>query len=144
MDKIEQIKNKIIKLYQEPGFFDTSIKGFKISKRDGTTEFKKCFYAPLAILLLQGSKQTVFGDREFTFKAGQYMVCSMDIPLMSRIKNATKENPCIGLVVELDSYLISQLLTEMNTTDAEYRKNSTCFAGADADDELINAYIRLV
>lgn len=144
MDKIEQIKEKIIKLYKEPGYYNTSIKGFKVSKRDEPTELKKCFYTPLAILLLQGSKQTIFGDREFTFSQGQYMVCSVDIPLMSRIIKASKEKPCIGLVVELDSYLISQLLTEMNTTDAEYRENSTCFAGADADDELINAYIRLV
>ena len=67
MDKIEQLKDKIIKLYQEPGYFETSIKGFKISKRDEPTELKKCFYTPLAILLLQGSKQTIFGNREFTF-----------------------------------------------------------------------------
>lgn len=141
MNKIEQIKEKIIKLYQEPGYYNTSIKGFKVSKRDEPTELKKCFYTPLAILLLQGSKQTIFGDREFTFGAGQYMVCSVDIPLMSRIKNATKEKPCIGLVVELDSYLISQLMTEMNTI--EYKENSTCFAGASADDDLINAFLRL-
>lgn len=143
MGKFEQIKEKIIKLYQEPGYFDTPIKGFKISKREEPTEFKKCFYTPLVILLLQGSKQTIFGDREFTFGAGQYMVCSVDIPLMSRIKNATKENPCIGLVVELDSYLISQLITEMNTTYSKYSENSTCFAGTDADESLINAFIRL-
>lgn len=143
MDKIEQIKDKINKIYQEPGFFETSIKGFKISKRNEPTDLKKCFYTPLAILLLQGSKQTIFGDREFTFGAGQYMVCSVDIPLMSRIKNATKENPCIGLVVELDSYLISQLMTEMDTQDVKYCENSTCFSGADADEDLINAFIRL-
>lgn len=146
MNKLELIKEKIIKLYQEPGYFDTSIKGFKISKREEPTDFKKCFYTPLAILLLQGSKQTIFGDREFTFGAGQYMVSSVDIPLMSRIKNASKENPCIGLVVELNSYLISQLMTEINNTPelSEEGENSTCFAGADADEDLIDAYIRLV
>lgn len=143
MNKIEQIKEKIIKLYQEPGYYNTSIKGFKVSKRDEPTELKKCFYTPLAILLLQGSKQTIFGDREFTFGQGQYMVCSVDIPLMSRIKNATKENPCIGLVVELDSYLISQLMTEMNSSEVKYSENRTCFAGADADEDLISAFIRL-
>lgn len=143
MDKIEQLKEKIIKLYQEPGYYNTSIQGFKISKREEPTELKKCFYTPLAILILQGSKQTIFGEREFTFGAGQYMVCSVDIPLMSRIKNATKENPCIGLVIELNSYLISQLMTEMNAAETEYSENQTCFAGADADNDLINAYTRL-
>lgn len=143
MNKIEQIKDKIIKLYQEPGFFETPIKGFRIFKRDEITELKKCFYTPLAVLLLQGSKQTIFGDREFTFGEGQYMVCSVDIPLMSRIKNATKDKPCIGLVVELNSYLISQLMTEIDAQNIEYCENSTCFAGADADEDLINAFIRL-
>ena len=135
--------NKIEQIYQEPGYYNTSIKGFKVSKRDEPTELKKCFYTPLAILLLQGNKQTIFGDREFTFGQGQYMVCSVDIPLMSRIKNATKERPCIGLVVELDSYLISQLMTEMNFSEVKYSENQTCFAGADADEDLINAFIRL-
>lgn len=120
------------------------ISSLNVSKRDEPTELKKCFYTPLAILLLQGSKQTIFRDREFTFSQGQYMVCSVDIPIMSRIKNATKKNPCIGLVVELDSYLISKLLTEMNSTEVKYNENQTCFAGTDADDDLINAYIRLV
>lgn len=144
MNKIKQIKEKIIKVYQESGYYNTSIKGFKISKRDESTELKKCFYIPLAILLLQGSKQTIFGDREFTFGAGQYMVCSVDIPLMSRIKSATKEKPCIGLVIELDPYLISQLMTEMNPDEVKYCENSTCFGGTDADEDLINAFIRLV
>ena len=144
MNKIEQLKEKIIKLYQEPGYYDTPIKGFKVSKREVPTDLKKCFYKPLAMLFLQGSKQTIFGDKEFTFSKGQYVVCSVDIPLMSRIKNATKENPCLGLVIELDSYLISQLMTEMNTAEFEYNENSTCFAGADADEDLISAFMRLV
>lgn len=144
MDKIEQIKEKIAKLYQVPGYYSTSIQGFKISKREEPTELKKCFYTPLAVLLLSGSKQTIFGDREFTFSAGQYIVCSVDIPLMSRIKNATKENPCVGLVLELDSYLISQLMTEMSAAELEYGESSTCFAGADADEYLTDAFIRLV
>lgn len=144
MNKLEQIKEKISKIYKKAGYYNTSVTGFKVSKREEPTELKKCFYTPLAILLLQGSKQTIFGDREYTFGAGQYMVCSVDIPLMSRIKNATKDNPCIGLVVELDSYLISQLMTEMNITDNEYSENSTCFAGSNADEGLINAFARLV
>lgn len=143
MNKIEEIKDKVNILYKGTGFFETPIKGFKISKRNKPTELKKCFYKPLAILFLQGNKQTIFGNREFTFGAGQYVVCSVDIPLMSRIKNATEDKPCIGLVLELDSYLISQLITEMNTTDLEHNENSTCFAGADADKDLINAFMRL-
>lgn len=141
---MNKIKEKIIQLYQEPGYYTTSINGFKISRRNEATELKKCFYTPLAILLLQGSKQTIFGDKELTFSAGQYVVCSVDIPLMSRIKNATKEKPCIGLVIELDSYLISQLLTEMNTAETEYSENATCFAGANANEDLINAFARMV
>lgn len=144
MKRIELLKEKIIKLYNVPGYYNTSIKGFKISKREEPTEFKKCFYTPLVIMFLNGSKQTVFGDKEFTFGTGQYIVCSVDIPLMSRIKNATKDDPCIGLVLELDSYLISELMTEMGTTEVEYSENSTCFAGADADEYLISAFTRLV
>lgn len=125
MDRIEQLKEKIIKLYHEPGYYETSIQGLKVSKREEPTELKKCFYTPLVILILQGSKQTIFGDREFTFGAGQYMVCSVDIPLMSRIKTATKEKPCIGLVIELNSYLISQLMTEMNMPEVEYNEKSS-------------------
>ena len=49
MNKIEQLKEKIIKLYQEPGYYDTPSKGFKVSKREVPTELKKCVYKPLAI-----------------------------------------------------------------------------------------------
>lgn len=144
MNKIVQMREQILKLYQEPGYYETSIQGFKISKREEPTELKKCFYAPLVILPLQGSKQTIFGDREYTFGMGKYIVCSVDIPLMSRIKNATKDNPYIGLVLELDSYLISQLMIEMNSIEAEDCENQTCFAGDDVDEDIINAFARLL
>ncbi len=144
MNKIEIIKDKILSFYQKPGFYDTPIEGFRVSRINETTELKKCFYKPLVVLIIEGSKQTIFGNYKYTCSKGQYMACSVDIPLMSRIKTATKENPYLGLVLELDSYIISQLIAQTNTKELEYDKNSACFMGADADKDLINAFIRLV
>lgn len=141
--KLELLKTKILSLYKEPGFYDTKIKGFSISRRNAPTELKRCFYKPMVILLLQGNKHTIFGNNEYVYKANQYIISTVDIPTMSRVQNASIEKPCIGLIVELDSYLIAQLMSEAEISNFKENEKVSCFSVGDADEFLIDAFLRL-
>jgi len=59
-------------------------------------------YRPLLCLVLQGAKQVSAGAHSLTVGAGQSLIVSHALPVVSRITRATPETPYIALVFPLD------------------------------------------
>lgn len=68
---------------------------------------------PLVCLVLQGAKQVTMGARSFTFGAGDSLLITADVPIVSQITRASADQPYISLVVELDLALIADLALAM-------------------------------
>lgn len=141
-DKYEKIKDIILRNIPDEGNYECSIKGVRLVRRDNPTEFLRCFYNPTCILVLQGKKHMMYGANNIIYKKGQYVVSCTDIPVSSRIIEATKENPFVVLVLELDSVLISNLIIETKIPHLIENKEK-CLAVADTDDALLDAFYRL-
>lgn len=136
---IEQAK----KLFNgQPAIVQTDIPGFSASMRTAPTVNQHCFYQPMVILVLQGKKNVVFGTEKMTYQEGQFAIASVDIPTIGSIIEASPEKPFLTLILELDSYVISQLLSE-----GAYPQFETARRGsgvADADEALTDAFLRLL
>lgn len=146
MDSLEEkrtlLKEKVQELLPEPGMLQTEIKGFSASLRTAPTFNQHCFYKPMAILVLQGKKQTVLGSEKFTYNENQLIVTSIDIPTVGSIIEASPEKPFMTLVLELDHYIISRLLSEV-----DYPRTETARRGmgtVNTDEALSDAFYRLI
>lgn len=138
----DKLKEKVSALFRKPGMLQTGIKGFSASLRTAPSFNQHCFYKPMAIVVLQGKKQTVLGSEKFTYNENQLVVTSIDIPTVGSIVEASPEKPFMTLILDLDSYLISQLLSEEN-----YPHNETACRGmgiAQTDEAISDAFYRLV
>ncbi len=141
-EKQNLLKDKVRELFQAPGVIKTGIKGLEAALRTAPTSNQHCFYKPMAILVLQGKKQTLIGSEKFTYHENQLVVTSIDIPTVGSIVEASPEKPFMTLIFDLDNYVISQLLSEGN-----YPQNETARRGmgiANADEALLDAFYRLV
>lgn len=141
-EKRNLLKNRVQELFPAPGMLQTGIKGFSASLRTAPTSNQHCFYKPMAIVVLQGKKQTMLGTEKFTYNENQLVVTSIDIPTVGSIVEASPEKPFMTLIFDLDNYVISQLLSE-----GTYAKNETARRGmgiADADENLLDAFYRLI
>lgn len=141
-DKRNLLKKRMLELFPSAGILQTGIKGFSAALRTETTVNQHCFYKPMAILVLQGKKQTVLGSEKFTYNENQLVVTSIDIPTIGSIIEASPEKPFISLIFDLDNYVISQLLSEGN-----YSHNENIRRGmgiTEADETLLDAFYRLV
>lgn len=137
------LKEKVREFIPEAGLLNTPIAGFNMSLRIKPTCRENCFYKPMVIIVLQGQKRTTIGSEEFIFSENQCVVTSIDIPTAGRIIQASPEKPFITLFLELDSYLIIQLLAEM----MEKKESFAIKHGmgiADVDVDLLDAFLRLV
>lgn len=146
MDSLEEkrnlLKTKVQELFPTPGMLQTCIKGFSASLRTAPTFNQHCFYKPMAIVVLQGKKQTTLGSEKFTYNENQLVVTSIDIPTVGSIVEASPEKPFMTLILELDNYIISQLLREGNSSLAKNVRRG--MGVAEADESLLDAFYRLI
>jgi AraC-type transcriptional regulator N-terminus len=67
---------------------------------------------PTLSVIAQGMKETALSGRTFTYGPGQFLVVSVDLPVIGHITHATVEEPFLAVVLELRPERISALLLE--------------------------------
>jgi len=101
--------------------------------------------AVLAIVA-QGTKRLALGNRVYEYGAGQYVVASVDLPVIGQFLDAGPERPALGLGLMLRPATIAELLLQAGPGALPPDKGSTSsgLAVSDAPPELLDAAIRLV
>lgn len=138
----EIIRDIILRNIPDAGNYPCAIKGVRLVRRDKPTEFAKCFYNPTCILVLQGKKHMLYGNNHLIYSKGQYVVSCADIPVSSRVMEASPDEPFVVLMLEFDFNLISQLIVESKLPQS-IDNNEKCLAVADTDEVLLDAFYRL-
>lgn len=79
----------------------TPLPGLRVVRYLRRTDFEATIYEPVVCLILQGRKETTFGGRTFRMGAGECVLVSHDLPVVSRVV----EVPYVALLlrVELDT-----------------------------------------
>lgn len=140
--KYSAVRDIILRNIPDVGNYPTAIKGVRIVRRNNPTEFMRCFYNPTCILVLQGLKHMLYGNENIVYTKGQYVVSCTDIPVSSRVAEASEDKPFVVLILELDSNIISNLILETKLPQAVDNKEKA-LAIADTDAELLDSFYRL-
>ena len=141
-DKYEKIKDIILNLYNTPGSFQTSIDGVKVGFHTAETNFINCFYSSSAIFVIQGAKETVCGNSKFHYERGEHLLTAIDIPVASKIASASKEEPFVVIIINLNYTIIRSLVRELNLS-ATTKKENFLMGCTKTDDSLLDALYRL-
>lgn len=119
----------------------TPIPGLTAIRATARTELSYQVQRPLVCLVLQGAKQVTMGSQSFTFRAGDSLVITADVPTVSQITEASLAAPYYSLVLDLDPAVIATLATDMaasgDTDGAPVRIAST-------DDHVADTALRLM
>ncbi|MEO1029711.1 MAG: AraC family transcriptional regulator N-terminal domain-containing protein, partial [Pseudomonadota bacterium] len=99
---------------------------------------------PSICLTIQGAKQVFLGDRQFGYAAAEYLLVSIDLPLMGRITEASSAKPFVGLKVDIDPKRLSALLMRMDSAPTPMRSSEKGLIVGQADRSLGDALLRLV
>lgn len=103
---------------------------------------EKHVYRPVLCLVLQGEKEVWIGDRRVVMRTGQALIVSHDLPVSTRILEATPDKPYIAIVIELDLALVRSLYDETSAALPATKDAQSVDVG-EADDELVDAVGRL-
>lgn len=78
-------------------------------REEQPSEIIPTFYEPALCLILQGRKEVTAGKRSFSLGAGELLIISHDVPVVSKITDASASEPYVALVLLLDYSIIRSL-----------------------------------
>ncbi|MEU5905466.1 AraC family transcriptional regulator [Micromonospora sp. NPDC047467] len=115
--------------------------GLALHRSNSPTEPVPAQTAPTFALVAQGAKRAVLGERVFAYGSGQFVVASLELPVIAHVTRATPDEPYLVLGLTLRPPLIAELLLETPSARSE---PAAGIAVSTADDDLLDALVRLL
>lgn len=91
----------------------TAIEGFHLVRRDVQKKPENCFEKPLAGLVIQGTKHSLIGGKDYVYTENQSIVAGVDMPIASYITAPTPEHPFLFLYLYLNRETLTDLVAKM-------------------------------
>jgi len=84
-----------------------------VNSRTAPTEPAHGLYQPMLCFVLQGAKRVIIGERVVEYRAGHFLVASVDLPVIGQVIEASAEQPYMVVAVALDPASIAALLIDL-------------------------------
>ena len=69
-------------------------------------------FKPAFCVIAQGGKNVVLGEKVFKYDPAHYLISSIDLPIVSHIVGASKENPYLSFRLNLDVSMVASVIME--------------------------------
>lgn len=122
----------------------TAVPGLALWRRDELTPPESIIYEPRVCIIAQGSKRVTLGDESYVYDAHHFLITSVDLPAVVQVIDATRERPCLGIVLDIDQREISQLMVDSNLPPPRPHQSSRGMATGEVTVQLLTAFHRLI
>jgi AraC-like DNA-binding protein len=139
MQQIESITQIALRHCNQQSMFQTAIPSVSLFYSPVPTDPLPTFYDPSVCLITQGNKQVRFGETDFQYGAGDYLVAGFDVPIIGTVTNASPDKPYVCVKVNIDRARLGNIVV-----DALPPNNIPPFYIAQAQDELLEVFMRLL
>jgi AraC-like DNA-binding protein len=111
VDELARLKQSITR-HAGDGLTRTALPGVSVVRSATTTEPLCGIAEPTLAVVAQGVKETRLNGRTFTYGPGQFLVVSVDLPVIGHVTQGSAEEPFLAAVLELRPQMIAALLLE--------------------------------
>ena len=141
----KELRLLIDKYSKNEGLNHTCISGLNCYKMTAPSTMVSAIYNPLLCLVVEGQKEVAIEQDVYQYSASEFLVVAVDLPVLSRVTQATESEPylCFSLAISPD--ILSDLITQIDLDKYRESQNSTSrglFVGK-ADDMLTDSILRL-
>ena len=89
----------------------TEIPGVSLHRRTAPTAPCSMTYQPGVTVIAQGRKRVELGQNVFIYDSSRFLLTSIDLPVVSRVIEASEEKPCLALSLKLEIPVVRELLS---------------------------------
>lgn len=143
----QQIKELIENKLSADGLTETGVKGVRLFRITDSIRCAPAVYEPTVVAIVNGEKEAILDGERHVYDSNQYMCCSISMPVEAGTPNSSMENPLLGVMISLDTRVLTELAIEMESAAIRKPRGGTLpkgFALARWDDAFTEALVRLL
>jgi len=92
----------------------TAVDGLTLLRSNHARSPNMVIYRPALCVVLQGAKESSFGDLEFNCGPGDAVLVGIATPSVGKVVQASATEPYLGMVIELDMAIFREVLEEID------------------------------
>jgi AraC-like DNA-binding protein len=146
--KVEELRadlaRRIVAHMREDGKKPTGMPGLSLYRRSAPTECMCATYEPELIIFVQGEKRINVGGTTHVCDGTNFLLTSIDLPVVSQVTKASKEEPILGLILRLEMPAVREILSQDEFLVPEVASGARGMAVGVTSIELLSACSRLL
>lgn len=122
----------------------TAIPGLTLFRRSAPSACYRATYEPSLTVFAQGRKLINLGGTEYLCDGSSFLVSSIDVPVQSRIIEASEDVPLLSMLLRLDMPMVGEVLSREDLPEPERSSHGHGLAVGETTAGLLSACIRLI
>lgn len=147
-DRLEEARadlaRKIAQIVGSASSKPTGVPGLTLFREIAPTSVWSGSYEPNVGLIVQGRKRVELGRTTFFYDPAQFLLTSVDLPVISQVVEASREVPYLCLRLDLEIPVVQELLSREDIRVADTPSNYPAMTTAKITVELLDAFSRLL
>lgn len=144
-DRYKIMAEIVARYASDSGDEATTIPGLFLSKKVALDSPRYLAQWPCIALVVQGEKSVTLGQQVFHYGVGDYLLISLDLPVISQITAASASKPNLGIGMEINPVTLDRLLNRIAVPAQALRTGEMkSIAVNKAPVELVEATLRLM
>jgi len=107
---LHELADAISKLMGNASEVPTAVPGLTLYRNIVPTAPNPCTYVPSLLLIPQGKKRVDLGKQSYVFGESNFLLTSIDLPIISRVCAASVDKPYLAFFLKLDMGLVRDVL----------------------------------
>ncbi|RYX84434.1 AraC family transcriptional regulator [bacterium] len=99
---------------------------------------------PSLCIIAQGSKEIFLGEERYQYDPYSYLLTTIELPLVARVLDATKEHPYLAIRLTLDPVVVSSVMMEIDLSPSRGKSDVKALTVSAVDVALLETAVRLV
>jgi AraC-like DNA-binding protein len=122
----------------------TQIDGLRLYRRSEPSPCASAAYQPSLVVFVQGEKRINVGKTVYTCDGSNFLLTSIDLPVISQVTKASPQEPILGMLLQLDMPMIREILAQQEFHFGPDAGDARGMAVGVSSLELLDACTRLI
>jgi AraC-like DNA-binding protein len=139
----EELVERIVRGIREDGTAEPLV-GLRLRRASAPMELRYGLSDPALCVIAQGRKELWLGAGRYRYDPNHYLIAADELPIASRITEASRERPYLGLVLRLPPVLVASVIVEADHPASRRHSSVKAIDVSILDAGLLEAVLRLV
>ena len=138
----EELAERIARAIPADGAVEP-LKGLLLNRSSIPAEKLHGVSRPSLCVIAQGSKEVLLGEKVYRYDPAHYLLSTVELPVVSRIVEASAERPYLSFRLELDAALVGSVMVEAGHLSLRNGGDVRAMDVTPLDASLLDAVVRL-